>query len=268
MLTTSVIILLREVLEISLMASIMLAISYKLKLSFKWFQFTFIAGMFGSFIYASAIQTVSNWFDGVGQEVVDASMLISIYVLLAILIKNLLTPTASINKNSLNIVLTMSACTFLAITREGYEVFIYIGGFITDPSLLVSVALGSIIGTGIGTSAAAIFYYTLTNIENMRAITICIGILIFLASGMLLQASLLLTQADYLPTQEALWDSSSIIPENTIPGQLLYALIGYEATPTAIQAGIYFAGITILLSLILYRSLVNKKSVREQNVHQ
>jgi len=72
-----------------------------------------------------------------------------------------------------------------------------------------------------------------------------IVLLILIASGMLSQASLLLIQADWLPSQLPLWNSSAFISEKSVVGQLLYAVIGYEATPTPIQAGFYFGGLAL-----------------------
>ncbi len=71
---------------------------------------------------------------------------------------------------------------------------------------------------------------------------------------MISQAALLLIQADWLPAQLPLWDTSAWLAEQSFTGMLLYALIGYEATPTAIQAACYFGGLLLLLMVILYAS--------------
>jgi high-affinity iron transporter len=74
-------------------------------------------------------------------------------------------------------------------------------------------------------------------------------VLAIVAAGLAGQAAQLLIQADWLPAQNALWDTSAWLPEDSLAGQLLYALLGYEATPTPLQAGIYF--VTLLLPLVL-----------------
>ena len=58
---------------------------------------------------------------------------------------------------------------------------------------------------------------------------------------------MLLVQADWLPASQPLWNSSAWLPEGSLLGQLLYALIGYEATPGPWQVGLY--GASILLAL-------------------
>ena len=61
------------------------------------------------------------------------------------------------------------------------------------------------------------------------------------------QASALLTQADWLPATAPLWDTSAVVPQGSMLGQLLYALIGYEATPGPWQVGL--AATSLLLAL-------------------
>ena len=69
------------------------------------------------------------------------------------------------------------------------------------------------------------------------------------AAGMSSQAALLLIQADWLPAQLPLWDSSGWLPETSVTGQVLYALVGYEATPTPVQAGFYAGGMGLFMLL-------------------
>ncbi len=59
---------------------------------------------------------------------------------------------------------------------------------------------------------------------------------------MLAQATLQLNQADWLQAGPALWDTSSWLPEQSIVGRLLYALVGYESNPSTAQVVAYLAG--------------------------
>jgi len=68
------------------------------------------------------------------------------------------------------------------------------------------------------------------------------------------QLVLLLTQADWLPYTPIAWNSSPVIPENSIVGRLLYALIGYEATPSMLQVGLYLLGVVTLVVSPLFRN--------------
>jgi high-affinity iron transporter len=63
---------------------------------------------------------------------------------------------------------------------------------------------------------------------------------------MLMQASMLLEQVDWLPSATAVWDSSGLISERSIAGELLYAVFGYEATPSALQLALYLSGLAVM----------------------
>ena len=66
------------------------------------------------------------------------------------------------------------------------------------------------------------------------------------------QASLLLIQADWLPYTVELWDSSALLPEYSVTGQLLYALIGYEANPSLLQVCVYIGAVILILTSPLF----------------
>ena len=70
-----------------------------------------------------------------------------------------------------------------------------------------------------------------------------------IAGGMVSQAIQLLTQADLISSQGAIWDSTFLVDERSLFGQLLYALIGYESTPTLVQFVCY--SVSILLAGVL-----------------
>jgi high-affinity iron transporter len=51
-----------------------------------------------------------------------------------------------------------------------------------------------------------------------------------------------------------LWDSSAWLPEHSVAGRLLYALIGYESSPSAAQVVSYLAGtLAVLAAAVLGR---------------
>jgi high-affinity iron transporter len=61
------------------------------------------------------------------------------------------------------------------------------------------------------------------------------------------QTILLLNQADWLPFTPTAWDTGGLLSESSVLGQLAYALIGYEATPSIMQVGAYTLGLVIVL---------------------
>ena len=43
-----------------------------------------------------------------------------------------------------------------------------------------------------------------------------------------------------------MWDTSGLISEGSLTGQLLYALVGYEATPSALEVLAYAGSLLII----------------------
>jgi high-affinity iron transporter len=120
------------------------------------------------------------------------------------------------------------------------------------------------IGASIGISVGLLFYYLLISFKPKRSIIIGLILLLFVSSGMVSQASLLLIQADWLPGQLPLWNTSDFLSEKSVTGQLLYALIGYESTPTAIQASLYLLGFLLPISLVLIIRYISYKDTKYQ----
>ncbi|RKZ92374.1 MAG: FTR1 family iron permease [Gammaproteobacteria bacterium] len=184
--------------------------------------------------------------EGVGQEVVNASLHLLIYGFIVILVFSM-----KDRAYYRCMVLAMASCVAMATIREGSEIVIYVGGFISSPELFVSVSIGSIIGAGIGISIGVFFYYLITSMSLNHGLRFGLLLLILIAGGMILQATQLLIQADLIISQPPLWDSSSLISERSLIGQLLYALIGYESTPSLIQVFCYIASLFLMIFMII-----------------
>jgi high-affinity iron transporter len=246
-LLSSVVFVLREVLEAALLLSLLMALSKRLDISCRWVLVALIAGLLGAAIYGFNIDRVSEWFEGVGQEVVNAALQIIIYILLCILAALSVRRHQGHAASDKFISVLMAASVVLAIVREGSEIMIYLSGFLQVSDLLIPVLAGSVIGAGIGISVGVVFYYLLLNLVR-RAAVITGGVLLSLvAAGMAAQATQLLTQADWLPSQYPLWDSSWLVAEQSVFGQVLYALVGYEATPTPLQLFIHVSSLILIV---------------------
>jgi len=245
MLLTSVIIVLREVLEAALLISILSALSVAHGIRRSWIGWALACGSLAALGLGYSIDTISDWFDGVGQEVTSAVMQFIIYLSMAVFIFLIKAPATRRSDPALPLV--MALIITLAVAREGFEVLIYIFSFAVNLKQLLVVLVGSGIGAGIGISTGTLIYYLLYSTPRNRSQIVSLFLLILVAAGLSSQAALLLIQADWLPSQYPIWDSSSLIAEDSVAGQLLYALIGYEATPTALQAAFYFGGAALML---------------------
>jgi high-affinity iron transporter len=246
MLLTAIIIILREVLEITLLMSLLASVSKHLNVKFYHFFISLLGGGIFAYIYAENLSVISELFEYTGQEWVNSILQITIYLSLGFFIILL-----RINKTQMEnikgwMMLLMLLPIILAVTREGSEIYIYIGSFFHSTHSIFPIAVGSIIGSCIGLSIGALIYYSLTSLPlKLRLVVVKLALAVT-ACGVLSQAVALLLQADVLHSYPMMWDSSKYLAEDSVVGQLLYAIVGYEATPAPQQVIVYVAGLLFI----------------------
>jgi high-affinity iron transporter len=265
MLINSVILVLREALEAALMISVLLAVSRFLQIRLGWIYYAFGIGLAGATIYAQMLGPISELFEGVGQELFNAVLQYGTFFALAVVAFLISRQRNSTNKSNTTLPFMMAVAVALAVTREGSEVLIYVSGFVQMNDFLGSVGVGSIAGAAIGFSVGVLFYYLLLALDSRPALIISLLLLGLAASGMAAQATGLLIQADWLSVAGPLWNTSAYIAEDSLTGQLLYALVGYEASPSAIEVATYVTSISVMaLSTLLGWTLFAMRSTESQ----
>ena len=254
----TVIIFLREAIEAALLFSVLLALCQRFDVERRWLFPTISTGVAGACIGALLMERITNSFDGTGQEIMNATFLFfmaTCAIIICLWLSNFLRrdkPELN-DRLSTHISWVFILILCLAIMHEGLELSIYCYSYMLGHDNNLAFFIGGILGLGIGISFGAIVYYILVNLSSSTLMKIAIFLLVLVAAGMSSQASLYLIQSGWLPFTKTLWDSSNIISEQSLLGQLLYAMIGYEATPDGLQVVFYFSTIAIsLLSIFLY----------------
>lgn len=248
MLVNSVIIVLREVLEAALMISILLALSQRAGLGRQWLLAAFLLGAPVAVGYASFLAQISDLFDGVGQELTNAAMQYGVFLSLVLVVLLVARGRGGPTRESTVLPIALASSVALAVAQEGAEIYVYVSGFMQMDEFVSSVTIGSLAGAAIGFSVGVLFYYLLLALPGRRALTISLILLGLVGASMCIQATSLLIQADWIQAGAPLWDSSALIPEQSLIGQLLYALAGYEASPSATEAAMYLAGLASVLT--------------------
>ncbi len=263
MFINSVILLLQEILEAALLISVLLVIT---KLFHKiwgrsfilhrnWVFYALFLGCIGAWLYAMVTPTVSEWFDYVGQEVVNS--LIHFIGLVFLILLSCIVPSKyfadKTEQRTQLVIVSIVVIVILALIREGSEILLYLDGVTSESENIVPVLSGAVIGSGIGLSCGVILYYGLTSLSQTWAFRTCLLLLAFVSGNMASQIVMLLTQADWLPYTAIAWDTSALLPETSITGHLLYALIGYEATPSILQAACYGMAMLVIILGPMYR---------------
>jgi high-affinity iron transporter len=258
MLLNIIIIVLRETLEASILISVMLSISKTNGIAISWLSLALLAGIVGGVLYAINLATISELLDYVGQEVTNAFILCLIYCALVIVCWGQYLASAMWLRV---LPLCMGAGVALAITREGGELIVFYSGFMQGGASLVNAITSGFIGLTVGMSAGALCFYALISLSLYKAKMAHLVMLSLIAGGVLLQASLLFIQADWLSYNMPVWDSSNIMSETSIIGQIAYAVFGYEATPSIASVFSYVFAIVFIVGGLLMLANNNKQSI-------
>ncbi|HYM34076.1 MAG TPA: FTR1 family protein, partial [Steroidobacteraceae bacterium] len=146
----------------------------------------------------------------------------------------------------------------IAVMREGSEVVLFLYGIAIGGANGHEIFFGGVLGLIGGAILGALTYSGLARIPQRHLFSVTGWLLVLLAAGMASQAAGYLTQADVLPPlADPLWDSSSLLPEHSLLGQLFHVLIGYNEKPTGIQ--ILFLATTLSIIVLLSR-LVERRA--------
>jgi high-affinity iron transporter len=98
-----------------------------------------------------------------------------------------------------------------------------------------------------------LLYIGLLRIPVRHFFSITSWLILLLASGLAAQAAGFLNQVGLLPSLgNGVWNTSDILNQSSLLGQLLHILVGYIARPSGIQIVFYIG--TFLTILILMRA--------------
>jgi high-affinity iron transporter len=256
MLLDIVVIVLRETLEASILIAVLLSVSLCQHIKFSWAPIALLAGVVGAIFYGISLGVISEWFDYAGQEVINASLQFTVYLLICVLI-SLQWKSIPALKGLMRFV--MSAIVCIALIREGSELYVFYMGFLQNDEVLVKALTSGFIGLAVGLSVSAIVYYSLSLRRHLQAKKLHGFILTLVAAGMTLQATQLLIQVDWISVNQPLWDSNWLIAESSVVGQVVYAIFGYEATPSLVEVGVYSLSIIGVVTVTALFAQYSKK---------
>jgi high-affinity iron transporter len=261
MLPTALIVF-REVLEAALVVGIVLAASQGVRQRGAWVGAGVALGIVGAALVAGFAGEIASALAGVGQEVFNAAVLFTAVAMLGwhnVWMgrhgRELAVEAGDVGKlvrSGARPLYALSVVVGLAVLREGSELVLFLYSIVaasgTDaPSFAGGFALGLAAGSGVG----ALLYFGLLRIPLRHLFTVTSWLILLLAAGMAAQGAAFLVQADVLPPLgNDVWDTSWLLTEHSIPGQVLHALIGYVARPTGIQLAFYAATLLVIGALM------------------
>jgi high-affinity iron transporter len=264
MLGTAIIVF-RETLEAALIVTIVLAATRGVYGRARWIGGGVAAGLLGALLIAGVAGAIAGSFEGMGQEIFNACVLLAAVLMLGwhhlwmaehgrALAGQLKALSESVKAGAA----TLGALTVavgLAVLREGAETVLFVQGLITTESTH-NVIAGVLLGAAGGAVVGTLLYFGLVRIPLRHFFRVTGWLIVVLAAGLAAQAARFLEQADLLPALVAqVWDTSGVLTETSLPGQVLHVLIGYTARPSGLQLLFYVATLAILILAARLRSI-------------
>jgi high-affinity iron transporter len=256
MLPTAIVVF-REVLEASLILSIIMAVTRGVRGRGLWISAGVGLGLAGAGLTALFADAISNAVSGVGQELFNAAILFAAVVMLGwhnVWMQRHGREMAMHMKQVGNKVVTgenplyiLAVVVTLAVMREGSELVLFLYGIAAQGSQSVAMLAGFTLGMGAGAAVSVALYFGLLRIPTKYLFSVTAWMILLLASGMASQGAAFLVQANLLPALgHAVWDTSRLLPESSVIGQVLHTLIGYVAAPAGIQVVFYVTTLAVI----------------------
>lgn len=255
------VIVFREVLEAALVVGIVLAASRGVPRRGRWVAYGIAAGILGAMIVAGFTEQIASAANGIGQEIVNATILFGAVAMLgwhnvwmSRHAKVHVVEATRVGKEVLAGTRPLYALAILcglAVGREGSEVVLFVYGIVAaQGGGAVPLLSGGLIGLVAGVTMGAGLYFGLLTIPMRHLFAVTSWMILLLAAGMASQGAAFLLQADLVPPLGNVWDTSQILSEKSLLGQALHALIGYVAQPTGIQLVFYLGTVVVIASLM------------------
>jgi high-affinity iron transporter len=267
----SMIIVFREAMEAGLIVGIVLAATVGVARRARWIAGGIAVGVVGASLVAAFAAALSNAFEGAGQELFTASILLFAVIMLSwhilwmshharAMARELREVGQQVRLGQRSLA-ALAVVVAVAVLREGSEVVLFLYGVAAasnaDP---LAMAVGGVAGLALACATSWLLYRGLVIIPLHRLFSVTNGLIALLAAGMAGQAAAILHSIDLLPGWgEQVWNTSFILADDSFLGRSLHALVGYSARPSGIQLAAWAA---TLLTLVVASRAISRVGVR------
>jgi len=260
----SLVIVFREMLEMVLVVSVLLTATRGLPGSRLWIMLGCATGLLGAVFFGVFMAQMEASFSGNGEPMFNAALLLLAAILIAWTVLWMSRHGREAGQRMQQIgksvgggerpFLSLAVVSMAAVMREGSEAVFFLFGAaqgIADDgwSMLIGGISGAIAALALGT----MLYLGMVRIPMKSLFGIIGWMLMLLAAGMASQAAGNLVAIDWLPAiVDPLWNSAALLPQDSLPGELLHVLIGYDEAPSAMQVLVFVLSL-LLMSVMYYR---------------
>jgi high-affinity iron transporter len=256
----------REVLEAALIVTVVAAATRGVPRRSVFVGGGIALGVLGAIVVALCMGFIEGSLGGVGQEVFQAAVLLTAVVMIGwhvtwmsshgkemVLQMQRVTDSVKAGSSSIAILLAVVA---LAVLREGSEVVLFLFGMAAGGASKLGFIGGVPLGLAGGVAVGFALYFGLLRIPIRYFFSATNWMLVVLASGLAASAAGFLIQADLLPAWgNQLWDTSWLLTNNSIVGQAVHVLTGYEARPAGMQLVFWIVTFVVLVAGMRFMSM-------------
>ncbi len=261
---SALVIVFREVIEAGLIVGIVLAATKGVLGRGLWVAGGVAVGAAGACLVAAFAEQLANLFEGSGQELFNAAVLLLAVAMLTWhnvwmaghgreMAREMRAMGAAVSAGQRTLT-AMAIVVGVAVLREGSAVVLFLYGIAAQGGTTTrSMLAGGASGLAAGAAVSALMYFGLLSIPAHRLFAVTGWLITLLAAGMASQAALFLQNAGELQFwMMPVWDTSWLLSDGSLPGRLLHTLIGYTDQPDGLQIAAYLltiAAITLLMRI-------------------
>lgn len=266
----ALVIVFRETIEAGIIVGIVLAASRGAPGSRMFAALGVLAGLIGASIVAAFAGFISDAFEGVGQELLNATILLVAVAMLAWhnawmashgreLAAEAKALGAAVREGATSLT-TLAIVIGVAVVREGSEVVLFLYGLVAAGGTSAGdLMLGGLLGLVAGAALSALTYFGLAAIPPRQLFAVTTALITFLAAGLAAQAVAFLQQAGVVTALDGTaWNTSAFLSDTSVLGRVLRTLIGYSDQPSWGQVAVYVATLAIIFAL---SATISRRSV-------
>jgi high-affinity iron transporter len=272
----TILIVFREVIEAGLIVGIVLAATRGVPRRSRWVSGGIAGGVIGACIVAAFAGQLASLFEGSGQELFNAGILLLAVCMLTWhnvwmashgrhVAEEMRAMGAAVAAGRRPL-MALAVVVGVAVLREGSEVVLFLYGIAASGGIsAVSMLIGGVLGVIAGAGVSALMYLGLLTIPAGRLFAATSGLITLLAAGLAAQAVDFLQQAGYADMlTKTVWDTSWLLSDDSLVGRLVHTLVGYTDRPSGAQLVIYLATVTVIVTLM--RLVSGRKPVLRQPI--
>ncbi len=270
---STLIIVFREVLEAMLVVGIATAAAREVNIGRRWIYAGIFGGLCIALLVAFFADLIASSMQGMGQELFNASVLLTAALLMSWTaiwmgkqgreISSRIKQVCQQQQGNISTAWILATVVALAVAREGAEVVLFLHGVAASgDGGAANMLSGAAVGLMLGVMIAVVLYRSLIHLPIRHVFSVVTFLIVLLAAGMASQGVAYLVMIDELPALgQSVWNTSAIIPERSVVGQLLHALMGYDDRPSGMQVVAFILVFSLTWLAIRVQKWKPKKAV-------